>query len=354
MLTRLAIHALRGIPSLELDDLGRVNIFLGTNGAGKTTVLEALWLMGQPTHPGHLINLGNWREMSPPALNSDQSLRSLFHLGNVTNSPTIHFAHDGMAESLTIDAITEENDGLANPASELTAVSDSLEMYAWKNLSGVKVTFRDSNQNEISSTMRLHSNGFQADAPAKKHAGLGTFFIHARRSTSIGETASLLTSMTRTKTTGAFNNAMKTIDPRVIALHPGATGTTPLVYVDIGEMEMLPINVMGDGFCRVALMVTGLHYATPQMLVVDEIDSGLHWSVMERFWKMLLQSASNKQIFCSTHNEEMLAKTLPAFAEDPDALRIFRLDRLSDGQIIAKKYNYDRYKLAVETGVEIR
>lgn len=41
MLTALTIQDFRGIGRLELPELGRVNLFVGPNSSGKTTVLGA-------------------------------------------------------------------------------------------------------------------------------------------------------------------------------------------------------------------------------------------------------------------------------------------------------------------------
>jgi DNA replication and repair protein RecF len=44
-LTQLAIHRLRNLDSLEIDTDSRFNVFYGDNGAGKTSILEAIHLL---------------------------------------------------------------------------------------------------------------------------------------------------------------------------------------------------------------------------------------------------------------------------------------------------------------------
>ena len=46
--TRLYVGAFRGLHSLSLDDCGPVNILVGGNNSGKTSVLEALLLLCNP------------------------------------------------------------------------------------------------------------------------------------------------------------------------------------------------------------------------------------------------------------------------------------------------------------------
>jgi AAA15 family ATPase/GTPase len=45
MFTKLEINNFRGIRKLELNDFNRINVFVGKNNVGKTTVLEALFLL---------------------------------------------------------------------------------------------------------------------------------------------------------------------------------------------------------------------------------------------------------------------------------------------------------------------
>ena len=111
---------------------------------------------------------------------------------------------------------------------------------------------------------------------------------------------------------------LQAVDPRVADIKPGSRGGSPVVLVDVGLPTMLPINVLGwRGICE---------------LVKQE----------------------DKQIFCTTHNEEMLARTLDAFADAPELLRVFRLDRMKDGRIEAALYGYDLLGVAERTAVEIR
>lgn len=46
MLTQLQIHHIRNLEQITLQDLARINIFFGANGSGKTSVLEAVHMLG--------------------------------------------------------------------------------------------------------------------------------------------------------------------------------------------------------------------------------------------------------------------------------------------------------------------
>ena len=55
-LRSLRIAQFRGIQELKLEDFGRINLFVGPNNSGKTSVLDALSLFCRP------LDINNWRE----------------------------------------------------------------------------------------------------------------------------------------------------------------------------------------------------------------------------------------------------------------------------------------------------
>ena len=47
-LENITIHQFRGLKELELKDLGQINLLVGVNNSGKTSVLEALSIYCDP------------------------------------------------------------------------------------------------------------------------------------------------------------------------------------------------------------------------------------------------------------------------------------------------------------------
>jgi hypothetical protein len=73
MYTSVTIENLRGIRRLVVEGLSRVNLIVGRNNTGKTTVLEGLFLLGGATTPAFPTTLGQLRgqrlgDGSPDAL----------------------------------------------------------------------------------------------------------------------------------------------------------------------------------------------------------------------------------------------------------------------------------------------
>lgn len=78
----LNITSFRGIRELELLDLGEVNILVGENNSGKTSILEAIGIMENPTELGSIIRIGRKREI----FNNQSSPYTIFK--NILNAST--------------------------------------------------------------------------------------------------------------------------------------------------------------------------------------------------------------------------------------------------------------------------
>ncbi len=355
MLTSLSISGFRGIPALKIDDLARVNIFLGGNGAGKTSILEALAAIANPVHPGMLATMSTWREM--PGVNSvaPAGLEAFFY--SMETSPIrLEFVVDGVTQRLTITALVGIEGTFEMDTDADSASSQSSTAAAEDQLVGVIYSYEPVIGDEpIVVEMRLMPQGYHT-SNAKQVSHLGSFYIHARRATSSGETANLLTRLYERKADDLLVSALREVDPRLVRMHSGLQGNQPVIMVDVGGSRMVPMNVLGDGFCRCALIATGLLWGQAKLVIVDEIDSGLHHTVMRSVWENSLNLVRryDRQLFCTTHDEEMLQATLDAFKDSPDDLRVFRIDRLQDGNVKAEPYRYEEFQRADELGMDIR
>lgn len=71
MISSLHIEGYRGFEDFSMDGLGRINLLVGTNNSGKTSVLEAIYLLSSAGDPASLWKLLLRRgERLPPQLSS--------------------------------------------------------------------------------------------------------------------------------------------------------------------------------------------------------------------------------------------------------------------------------------------
>ena len=61
MITKFDISHFRGIRHLTIDGIKQLNVFLGYNNCGKSSVLEALYLFCDPSHPVNNMQINRVR-----------------------------------------------------------------------------------------------------------------------------------------------------------------------------------------------------------------------------------------------------------------------------------------------------
>ncbi len=149
---------------------------------------------------------------------------------------------------------------------------------------------------------------------------------------------------------------MREVDGRVSGIEIlSLTGTEAELFVRLDPgSPLLPIAMMGDGFQRCFEMAVSAATAGP--LSIDELDNGLHHSILDPVWRWLalVSSKRNMQLFATTHSEECIHAACRAFtALDDDGLRVIRLDRRGE-ETTAAIYDRQLVESAAETGVELR
>ncbi len=92
------------------------------------------------------------------------------------------------------------------------------------------------------------------------------------------------------------------------------------------------------------------------MLLVDEIECGLHYSILPDVWKLIFKTAKdlNVQVFATTHSKDCIEAFEEAAREDEESEGILiRLERQGE-RIVAKTIDEKRLELAVNHNVEVR
>jgi len=129
---------------------------------------------------------------------------------------------------------------------------------------------------------------------------------------------------------------LRKIEPRLESVEALQTGqgqsSTPMIYADLGLSEMIPVTQLGQGFSRLLDIYSEIVAADARVLLIDEIENGLHYSILPVIWKGLFLAAKefDVQIFATTHSWEciMAADAAARGGENYD-LALIRLDRVA-------------------------
>jgi AAA15 family ATPase/GTPase len=125
--------------------------------------------------------------------------------------------------------------------------------------------------------------------------------------------------------------------------------------------ELIPINLAGDGVRKYINIITTLAEKQNGIVLIDEIENGLHYTAHKLLWESVLQIAEtfNIQLFITTHNIETLKylkETLEKgkFTYLQKETSVFYLAHIQKAGMKAYKYSFEGFSDAIENETEIR
>lgn len=368
MLSRMRIQGFRGFRTLDVNPLARVNLLVGANNAGKTAVLEAAELLTRGPEPSGVLDILRRREEyalegsgAPDRFPFD--VRSLFF----GRSPELgtRFSLDAENPSPVIYQCTlrplaeEEADRmqvsllpLEGPREPVDGDLDALTLLDHGSLPlGLEISGGD--KPAIIPLSGRYYRRRQDGSPAAGVQFLGTSLFSAQN------TAALWDEIALTDKEDQVMETLRMIEPtvqRVAVL--GAQARRSNVYLQLrGQQQRVPLGSMGEGIRRLFSLALAIG-TTPRdgSLLVDEIDTGLHHTVMAQMWELVVRAANafRFQVFVTTHSLDCLLALASTMARRPELMPDVVTHRLERERDATVHFSGDELKLAIEKELEIR
>jgi ABC-type branched-subunit amino acid transport system ATPase component len=302
MFNDLEFRDFRSFEKLQLRQLGRVNLVVGRNNAGKTSLLEGIVLVANPTMLGDLPGLfrANSGNRYYQWLLRDRTLAA--ELFGWTGGNIRQVLLRRMEPGIGLPAVRELN-------------------ASW-NTPGLLVNWV---QNQPA--LRVRAVSVQQRNP---DALVGAFAEAVRPAEGEAQMESLL----------------QAVDERVrsVRIDYAKDQNAPFIVVDIGLSERVPLAQAGQGIYRLVSMFSDLLGQEPDIAFIDEIENGIHYSVLPQVWKGVAEVAKRLevQVFATTHSRECLAAAHEAFAArneyDLRVIQLFRVGDRTDGRVLDRKH----------------
>ena len=379
MLKTIRIQNFRGFRSFELNNLGRLNLLVGTNNSGKTSVLEAIQLLSSRNSFEPLIDIMKsrgeylWHE---PERGRLLDIRHLFYGHDI--EPGSQFSVLGISDNseekfvATVGLRQVRRDDSPSDNSEQLRIFDDRD-------------FDDTSENfkVLDFAIRWIHEGVQEgwDRPLSSNGGLSYDYI--RRLTRIGVpknigtktqfvTSSALTSekmielfdqIILTPEENLVQEALQTIEPKIERIaslssekYRRSEAREGFLVLLSGSHQRVPIGSMGDGIWRMLGLALATVGAANGVLFVDEIDTGLHFSAMSDMWQLIWETAKrlNVQVFATTHSSDCwtsLASIASREDTSEDGITIQRIERDKDVGIV---FSEREIVVAANRGIEVR
>ena len=146
------------------------------------------------------------------------------------------------------------------------------------------------------------------------------------RGGNVNEDAVRLGQLRKQKRGDLLLEALRVLEPGCRRSRTSASSGAPMIWVDIGLRELVPLPTMGAGMTHVTRMVLAAAMVPDGVVLVDEIENGLHHSVLPDVWRVVGKTAEqfNVQFFATTHSFECVQAAHEALGSD--GFRLHRLD----------------------------
>lgn len=338
MFRELHIEGFRSFKEMHVAPLGRVNLIVGKNNSGKTALLDAVEMLVSDQPTPFLAGLVRRREVSQwLAEDPGGSTGKLHHLALVASLfpghqvlQDLHFVIRGCNQA---EQSIEVGIGKTDPskAGLIYLLMDeppkrgpraaAAAIWYRRNNAEEKVTLPLANQ--VALGYPPVSRPMQGDVPM--------YFLGTTRPDA-QDLSSLWDRIMLTDEEPLVVEALRLLDSRVERLAFRGEGPDRNIVVKRkGEKNPVLLGSLGDGMRHLLSLALHLVLAKKGYLLVDEIDTGLHHSVLSKMWHLVIETAKRLdiQVFATTHSLDCiraLAEVQEQLNLSNDDLMLHRLD----------------------------
>ncbi len=356
-LSKIDIENFRSFRKLQISDFQDLNLIVGNNNLGKTSILEAIFLSIGFSNPRLVLEVDRLR-----GLIHDESVdfRFIFHNMDYNQEIRINseFGREDQFRKLIVNPISEKIEIIEdkNIKKEIIATSDS---HQESKISGIKFDFsikEDDNTEYRSDVSQLEktTTGHKITGPNQYKEKIPGVFL--RPTSSAAELHDRLDKILINKELDRFIKPLKNIDNRISNI---SLGSKNMVYFDIGLDKLVPIQIMGDGIIRLLSILTAIAFAEHGIVLIDEIENGFYYGGLHKVWASIYEAAKyyNVQVFATTHSKECIqsfSKICSGTLIKEDSLRLFRIEKKPNDFFKVIKYDQELLSTSIESDWEVR
>ena len=360
-LPNLTVRGFRGIRFLSIQELGRVTLFAGKNGVGKTTVLDAVRVYAAR---------GRSAVLSSILRKSEELNRSVTEVGDDVVAPDWDALFYGrralIGHPIAIGPLGDSGILEIRP----TKLSDE-EADRWQSFAS------DYLLDEEGGRLGILLEGEEHNAPVfglrsvwrTKELGDESEFPSEFRCEFIGpnvlgnrDISRLWDKVALTDDENRAVQALRlvyggSVERAAVVGDEGKSRFGRRVMVRLGERTgPVPLRSLGDGAVRLFGVALALANSQGGFLLIDEAENGIHYSLQRDFWRMVLLTAqaNNVQVFATTHSWDCMAGFAQAAVEAEGVEgALVRLEK--DGENTrAVTYPEEELLAAADHGIEVR
>ncbi len=366
-LKSFSVNQFRGIHELNVNGLGDINLIVGDNNSGKTSVLEAIMLLRSTSTFSNILSVVRLRDngfFSPFRLSTFENFLYMFNPGSdekkidvegLIGNTSVGIKVSGTIENVLIDmSELRDRHRNAHTMQGTSVIYDETEVAEFQGIISSKIGDDVSNE-EIRFNEYTRLTGMRASKP---------------------ESIEIVYVSPTDHTNGkVFSRVVKNEDYKDIVLHvikifdddiedilyiKNEQTSRPIECLKHKKLGIMPLATYGDGIKKVLLLANSIASAAGGILLVDEIETAIHARYYDDIFKFVIKACKqfNIQLFATTHSIEAVDGFLATqcdeekekyLGEDNDVIRIvtFRKNiekNKTDARVLSGKEVFENRK----------
>lgn len=312
---KLNVNTFRGIHQLAIDDINHINIIAGDNNCGKTSVLEAMLLLRNPSDVTNILRIARTREI-PFIMGSTSIYESFINLipkgGNdnsisidaLCNNEHVQFLLIGKQKRIMLDM---EDLRKRRPYSqrerEVPEIAPtSIETDAF--IGEIQCEYGERKERIV---VDIDAYTSTTGREIKKNNYLNMTYLSPFNHI-LGNIFGRILSNDSLK--DICLNALRLFDPGILdllILRNEETGR-PTEYVKHMKLGRMPLSTYGDGIKKVLSIANGIAQASGGILLIDEAETAIHSRYYYDIFRFIVKACKQLkvQVFITTHSQEAI------------------------------------------------
>lgn len=369
-ISKLRVTRFRSLRDLTVGPFGRVNLITGKNNAGKSSLLEAIRILVTEGALSTFHNILNYREESGVSAsemesglspNDTMAFSSLFSgfptLAGCVDPFTISNQNGGSSPVKTVSVQVGWYSEQSDPEQGRRIVKAESDLFGeFTGFPMLEIEAPNRRRFLRIDPMRPNRRSISESAE-----GVSTpcVFLDPFSSRSTSQLAALWDSIALKDEEKQVVSALQIISPDVeaVSMIGGELGSRSRTAIAKSRLyrNPVPLRTFGDGLNRLFGIILSLSCAKGGVLLVDEIENGLHHSILSKVWKVIFQMANslNVQVFATTHSSDCIRSFEMAASNHAEEGVLVRLSKNGD-TIIPTLVREDQLRIASRDQIELR
>ena len=339
----------RGISGLSLQGLSRANLITGVNGIGKTAIIEAIWLFTGRHNTPLLWNANIQRSFDPVVDPVAELSDGFIEIRGIENQKEhkwkVAFEPIGSVGEVLVNA------GDTQETIQIPVVG---ELHTW--IDGKKINGKGRgaiHQTKLGAVLYRSPPRLPGKRPCIIE---GTNWQLATPD----ECLQRYSDIVRSGFKSALIEAVNLVLPKIKDLEL-LSDETGIVHLSANTSKAskntrLPLHSLGGGVVRLFRLYLSLFTAREGIVVIDEIENGMHYSVLPKLWDLVRRGSRDwdVQFMATTHSSECIEAAMAAFENEPEDLSIHKLYTDESGSVKATTFTGETLEGARDLHLEVR